>query len=102
MFEPFFTTKDAEKGTGLGLSQVYGFARRSGGTVVVASEVAVGTNVTMYLPRRRGAAAAPSQEDVDSYKSRDNELILVVENNRELRIVAEELLEQLGGGGLRG
>ena len=37
VFEPFFTTKGADKGTGLGLSQVYGFARRSGGTAVVKS-----------------------------------------------------------------
>ena len=54
VFEPFFTTKEVDKGTGLGLSQVYGFARRSGGTVIIASELQRGTTVTVYLPRSRG------------------------------------------------
>src|SRR6204780_4387945 len=48
--EPFFTTKGPDKGTGLGLSQVYGFARRSNGTVSIDSEPGRGTTVTVYLP----------------------------------------------------
>ena len=50
-FEPFFTTKDISKGSGLGLPQVYGFAQQSGGRVTIASEVGVGTIVTLLLPR---------------------------------------------------
>jgi signal transduction histidine kinase len=49
-FEPFFTTKSEHGGTGLGLSMVYGFARQSGGAVVIESAPAVGTTVTMFLP----------------------------------------------------
>jgi PAS domain S-box-containing protein len=50
-FEPFFTTKDAGKGTGLGLSMVYGFARQSGGSASIRSEIGRGTAVTLLLPR---------------------------------------------------
>lgn len=50
VFEPFFTTKDVGKGTGLGLSMVYAFAKRSGGSVAVASVQGEGTSVTLRLP----------------------------------------------------
>jgi PAS domain S-box-containing protein len=49
-FEPFFTTKSERGGTGLGLSMVYGFARQSGGAVVIKSAPGAGTTVTMFLP----------------------------------------------------
>ena len=58
-FEPFFTTKEAGKGTGLGLSMVYGFARQSGGSASIRSEVGRGTAVTLLLPR--GAAERQSE-----------------------------------------
>ena len=50
-FEPFFTSKGPDKGTGLGLSLVYGFARQSGGSASIRSEVGRGTVVTLLLPR---------------------------------------------------
>jgi PAS domain S-box-containing protein len=96
VFEPFFTTKVAEKGTGLGLSQVYGFARRSGGTVAIASEVGRGTTVSLYLPRSHGIVERPATEDSDQRMAAGEETILVVEDNEDVRAVAVSLLEQLG------
>jgi len=58
-FEPFFTTKEAGKGTGLGLSMVYGFARQSGGSASIRSDVGRGTAVTLLLPR--GASARDAE-----------------------------------------
>ena len=49
-FEPFFTTKEFGTGSGLGLSMVYGFARQTGGYVVMDSKVDAGTTVSIYLP----------------------------------------------------
>jgi signal transduction histidine kinase len=60
-FEPFFTTKEAGKGTGLGLSMVYGFARQSGGSVSIRTEVGAGCVVSLLLARGRPApASAPA------------------------------------------
>ena len=94
--EPFFTTKAPNKGTGLGLSQVYGFARRSDGTVAITSELSRGTKVTVYLPRSHAALAAPLPPDEADYAALDRRTILVVEDNADVRRVAVSLLEQLG------
>ncbi|HEY1980121.1 MAG TPA: PAS domain-containing protein [Xanthobacteraceae bacterium] len=95
--EPFFTTKSPDKGTGLGLSQVYGFARRSEGTVAIDSEVDRGTKVTIYLPRSYATiVAVPPPEDKADYAAAGRQTILVVEDNPDVRRVAVSLLEQLG------
>jgi len=96
VFEPFFTTKGAEKGTGLGLSQVYGFARRSGGTAAIKSDVGRGTTVTIYLPRSRGTVAPARQDETTQFAAPVGATVLVVEDNHDVRAVAVSLLEQLG------
>ena len=96
IFEPFFTTKAAGKGTGLGLSQVYGFAKQSRGEVKVVSQLGQGTTVAISLPL---VAPAKSPAPVDSNPgSADlrNKLVLVVEDNDEVREFARSLLEESG------
>jgi signal transduction histidine kinase len=61
-FEPFFTSKGPDKGTGLGLSLVYGFARQSGGSASIRSEVGRGTAVTLLLPQAREAGTSEEPE----------------------------------------
>ena len=94
--EPFFTTKGPDKGTGLGLSQVYGFARRSNGTVSIDSEPGRGTKVTVYLPRSDAVVAAPLPQDDGQYIAAGRQTVLVVEDNADVRNVAISLLEELG------
>lgn len=64
--EPFFTTKAIGEGSGLGLSMVEGFARQSGGGMMIETSAA-GTRVRLYLPcatpqavANTDAAQAPS------------------------------------------
>lgn len=97
VFEPFFTTKEAGHGTGLGLSIVYGFVQRSKGIIGIDSEPGRGTTVWMYFPR----AANPVEKIVPPGKGdRDlptgNEMVLVVDDERELRRIAETYLSKLG------
>jgi PAS domain S-box-containing protein len=98
-FEPFFTTKDVGHGTGLGLSQVYGFVKQSGGHVRITSDLGQGTLVRIYLPREMtiaeeadGGSAAP----MAAPGSEGNEMILVVEDNEEVRAYSASVLQELG------
>jgi CheY-like chemotaxis protein len=94
-FEPFFTTKGVGRGTGLGLSQVWGFAKQSGGTAIIDSRPGEGTTVALLLPRARTEPAAPpAQRPVGG--SVPSKRVLVVEDNAEVRTLAQSLLEDLG------
>ena len=96
-FDPFFTTKDIGQGTGLGLSQVYGFIKQSGGHAKIYSEVGQGTTVRLYLPRLISEAA--EQEPVaaaDLQPRGGTEVILVVEDEADVRHFAVDMLRELG------
>ena len=97
VFEPFFTTKDVGKGSGLGLSMVYGFARQSGGTVLISSRVAQGTSVTLYLPS--AGPAPPSQPRAEATpppRQQTGQRILVVEDNPLVGRMASSMLSSMG------
>ncbi len=97
-FEPFFTTKPVGKGTGLGLSQVYGFVKQSGGHIKIYSESGKGTSVKIYLPRTRAEAEESMPEEVKQLPAvtREGAIILVVEDDDQLRHVTVATLRELG------
>ena len=97
VFEPFFTTKSVGKGTGLGLSQVYGFATQSGGEVRIASEIGLGTTITLVLPCSDATEeAAAEAEPAAATRERSRARILVVDDNEDVGFFAETLLRELG------
>jgi CheY-like chemotaxis protein len=97
VFEPFFTTKEVGRGTGLGLSMVYGFVKQSGGHVTVYSEEGVGTTVKLYFPRHHGlAGATEASTDHQIPRATESEIILVVEDNEDVRAYSAMILKELG------
>jgi signal transduction histidine kinase len=97
-FEPFFTTKDIGKGSGLGLSQVYGFIKQSDGHAKIYSEPGEGTTIKLYLPRLPLAddAAEDSMEAQRLPEGRSDRLVLIVEDDEDVRAHAAAILRELG------
>jgi len=95
-FDPFFTTKGVGKGTGLGLSMVYGFVKQSGGHVQIESRVGEGTTVSLFLTRANAAAAAEKAIDDQPLSSGHREIVLLVEDEADVRVLAEAYLESFG------
>ena len=95
-FEPFYSTKDAGEGSGLGLSMVYGFARQSGGDAVIESEPGKGTKIKMILPRAGTNVASEDPTHDGDLKRGGGEVILVLEDDPDVRSLAVAALEGLG------
>jgi two-component system cell cycle sensor histidine kinase/response regulator CckA len=97
IFEPFFTTKETGRGTGLGLATVLGIVDQSGGVIRCDSQEGIGTAFTIFLPAvadavdkgmtpAGGLALAP----------RGSEVILLVEDESMVRVLARRVLEASG------
>jgi PAS domain S-box-containing protein len=93
VFEPFFTTK--EEGTGLGLATVYGIVTGAGGRLDVYSEPGIGTTIKAHLPI---AANWPGErgEKIERAPEGKGEVVLVVEDEPDVRRMAERILTKGG------
>ncbi len=94
IFEPFFTTKEPGKGTGLGLATVYGIVRQCHGHTQLGSEVGVGTTFTVYLPTAEAPVNTAGDESLKG--RRGTETVLVVEDQRLVRMTIRDYLERWG------
>ncbi len=97
VFEPFFTTKSTSGGHGLGLSMVYGFARQSGGTVNVESEVGRGASFSIYLPQDGSLEEVPNKTvALEPSQSPRRFTIFLVEDDDSVRRLTTRRLQHMG------
>ncbi len=91
-FDPFYTTKPIGKGTGLGLSMVYWRTAR------IYSESGKGSRVCIYLPRHHDNARHEEVlvPTVETPWAPDVKIILCVDDEPLVRMVAVDMLEELG------
>jgi len=96
IFEPFFSTKGVGKGTGLGLATVYGVVKQNNGFIYANSEVGKGTTFTIYLPQVAGEIPETTVARTAETSQGMGETILVVEDEKSLRVICRHHLEALG------
>ncbi|MGB7589392.1 MAG: ATP-binding protein, partial [Solirubrobacterales bacterium] len=92
-FEPFFTTKG--EGTGLGLATVYGIVTGAGGRIDIYSEPDIGTTAKIHLPASEVAPTSRPAGTGPRSVGR-GEVILVVEDELDVRRMAERILNKGG------
>ncbi|QKJ87655.1 HAMP domain-containing protein [Paramixta manurensis] len=96
VFEPFFTTKPPGSGSGLGLSMVYGFVRQSGGSVQLETAPGQGTLVRLQLPRAPALVVEENPPPAPPEVSVVDSLVLVLDDEEDVRQTLCEHLHQLG------
>ena len=96
--EPFFTTKGP--GTGLGLAMVHGFVQQSRGRLEIDSTPGQGTTVRMVFPvdgvEAEGTRGRSHPDAAAAAEARAKARILVVEDNEDVRELAETVLDAAG------
>jgi CheY-like chemotaxis protein len=96
IWEPFFTTKDAGSGTGLGLSTVRAIVENHHGVVAVHSRAGRGTTFQVYFPAAPGVELPPGLPAGSPTRRGHGELILVVDDDANIREVTCAVLVRHG------
>lgn len=93
IFDPFYTTK--KTGNGLGLSAVYGILKAHQALVRVDSEVGVGSSFSLYFPAVAAKRTFLGETGAAQVRG-GNETILVVDDEKPVRVVCRDILSSLG------
>ena len=93
IFEPFYTTRSSAHGTGIGLTVVRNILLRMNGALDVSSRLGLGTCMAVYWPVTEEQAALPGE--TQEVAAGAGETIMVVDDEKELVALTEELLASL-------
>ena len=96
IFDPFFTTKEIGKGTGLGLAMALTIVRSHGGFINVYSEPGRGTRFSIYFPSSQPVQPNASPEAAASLPRGDGEIILIVDDEQNIRDITGATLNRFG------
>ena len=95
VFDPFSTTKPGH--TGLGLTVSLGIVKSHGGFIKAQSQLGAWTAIEIFLPALAEAGVPVSKEPEKTAPPRgEGELILLVEDEDDIRVLTARLLKRLG------
>jgi|GEM_PF-3451772 len=100
LFEPFFTTKADGKGSGIGLATVYAIVKNHGGFIDMVSAPETGTTISVWFPAASGFSVPDNLAGADpaapGHPHGHGELILLCEDEAQIRSLAQMILEEAG------
>jgi len=100
IFEPYFSTKKAgtQKGMGLGLAICYSIIKKHQGYITASSETGAGATFYIYLPVSTTTIEdrKEDQAPVTSGKRKATGIILVMDDEKLIRLMASEMLKVIG------
>lgn len=96
IFEPFYSTKGSGVSLGLGMSMIYGIVKQSHGDIEVTSSPGKGTKVVLSFLSRQEKLAFKKNEKIIPSDLKGGEEILLVEDDKLVRSVIVEVLQNYG------
>jgi PAS domain S-box-containing protein len=98
IFDPFFTTKEIGQGSGLGLPTALSIIKSHGGFLNLYSEPGRCARFKIYLPASSlpSSPTPPTPLPPAQFPAGHNELVLVIDDEDQIRSVARKTLERFG------
>jgi len=97
IFEPFFSRKQSGFASGMGLAAAEAIVKDHQGRIVAESEVGKGTVFRVFLPTAKPSGKfTKSADNQDKFMKADGELIMVVDDEEDLREMAKRIFEKRG------